>query len=399
MSEPIRPGTILCGLATAVPAGAMSQDAVTEMSIDRCSVQDTDQPNHLSSGQAGAIATVPADRAQTVQLRRLFRNANVDRRHVVVANGMHNADGRSDPERPFYPPRASASDRGPTTAARMQRYEADVGDLTGRAAVLSIQRARIEPSDLTHLVTVSCTGFSAPGVDIDLIDRLKLPPTIARTHIGFMGCHGLLIGMRSVDAIIKADPDARVLLCAVELCSLHFQYSPAIESLVANALFGDGAAAMIGVPSDSTAPSGSPAHWQLQSTGSLLIPGTADEMTWRIGDHGFEMHLSPEVPRIIATTMTPWLHGWLERSGVNVEEIRSWAVHPGGPKVLDAVQDAIGLPGEALAASREVLSSNGNMSSATIGFILDRLSQRGEQGPCVALAFGPGLTVEAALLQ
>jgi predicted naringenin-chalcone synthase len=193
----------------------------------------------------------------------------------------------------------------------------------------------------------------------------------------------------------QADPAARVLACCVELCSLHFQYGWHEQQMVANALFADGAAAAVGVPA-AAAPANA---WQLAATGSRLFPDSADAMTWNIGDHGFAMTLSPRVPDLIATHLRPWLEGWLVQHDLGVDQVASWAIHPGGPRILSAVEKALGLPREATAVSRKVLAACGNMSSPTVLFILDRLRDRRAPRPCVALGFGPGLVAEAMLFR
>jgi predicted naringenin-chalcone synthase len=277
----------------------------------------------------------------------------------------------------------------------MERYASEAVPLAVDAARRAFEGIEIGPRDVTHLVTVSCTGFGAPGVEFALIGELGLPPTVGRMNVGFMGCHGALNGLRAAQAIGAADPSAVVLLCAVEICSLHYQYGTDPEQLVANAIFADGAAAVVG----RGARSGDGAAWRLVSCGSCLIPDTTDAMTWRVGDHGFEMSLSAKVPSLIERNLGPWLLSWLDRNGLALHQVRSWAVHPGGPRILTAVEKALQLAPDALDASRRVLAECGNMSSPTVLFVLDRLLEQGAPGPIVALAFGPGLVAEAALFE
>ena len=225
-----------------------------------------------------------------------------------------------------------------------------------------------------------------------------------------MGCHGALNGLRVAHAFAQADAGARVLLCALELCSLHQQLGWHPERVVANALFADGAAATVLAadgPPAAGAESGAGAGqvtlpvappWRLLASGSTVLPDSADAMAWTIADHGFEMGLSPRVPALIAARLAPWLDGWLAARGLDRAAIGSWALHPGGPRLLEAVRDCLDLPASAIEPSTAVLRECGNMSSATILFILDRLRLAGAPLPCVALAFGPGLCVEAALL-
>jgi predicted naringenin-chalcone synthase len=276
----------------------------------------------------------------------------------------------------------------------MQRYAEESLPLAEVAAARSLDLATIRPEAISHLITVSCTGFFAPGIDIGLVKRLGLSPTVGRLHVGFMGCHGVLNAMQAARATVLADPAAVVLLCAVELCSLHYRYGSEPDTLVANALFADGAAAMVGLAS-----AGRKDPWRLVSSGSYLFPDCEDGMTWKIGNHGFEMTLSSRVPKLICGNLRPWLEGWLAKSGRRVEEIRSWAIHPGGPRILSSVAETLRLPETAIATSVEILAQHGNMSSPTILFVLRRLQEQGSRPPCVVLGFGPGLVAEAALLE
>ena len=184
-----------------------------------------------------------------------------------------------------------------------------------------------------------------------------------------------------------------MLLCAVELCSLHHQYGWNSEQIIANALFADGAAALI-VRSATADAAGA---YRLVATGSTLIADSESAMSWRIGDHGFAMTLGTNVPDLIGREVTPWLSAWLARTGLGITSVGSWAIHPGGPRILATFGEAAGLDGTALGPSYRILAEYGNMSSPTIAFILDRLRSSAAPRPCVALAFGPGLTVEAAL--
>ena len=291
-------------------------------------------------------------------------------------------------------PRGEPTDRGPTTDQRMRHYVELAPPLIERACGGALASSGQAPAAITHLVTVSCTGFFAPGIDRLLVERLGLPATVERTHIGFMGCHGALNGLRVTRALTGADPSARVLLGAVELCSLHYHYSWNPQKMIANAIFGDGSAALVAVPA-AEAPAGA---WQVAASGSCYLPDSAGAMTWTIGDNGFEMTLARNVPGLINRHLRPWLSGWLDRLGVGLAGIRSWAIHPGGPRILEAVQDALGLHPSDTMAARQVFVEYGNMSSPTVLFILDRLIRQGAPRPCLALGFGPGLVAEATLL-
>ncbi len=282
----------------------------------------------------------------------------------------------------------------PSTAERMQAYDDHAGPLALEAARKALHDSAHLPETITHLVTVSCTGFQSPGVDLYLMEQLGLTASVQRTHVGFMGCHGALNGLRVAHAFAAMDSNAVVLLCAVELCSLHMSYGWHPEQVVANSLFADGAAAVVA----SANPPSSDQSLVLQRSGSMVIPDSAELMHWNIGDHGFAMGLSALVPETVGSALLPWLQDWLEDQATNLAAMRSWAVHPGGPRILSTCADVLSLDPNLLAESRTVLKDHGNMSSATILFILDRLRRRAVAGPCLALAFGPGLSAEVALL-
>ncbi len=329
-----------------------------------------------------------ADPKQARMLKMLYRKSRVETRHTVAVRGDH---GPLVERIPYYPLATGPDDRGPTTAQRMAWYEHEAPPLALESSQAALDQSGWAPDDITHLVTVSCTGFFSPGIDAILIEHLGLPRGVHRTHVGFMGCHGALNGLRAASAY-AADPTAKVLVCAVELCSLHFAYGWDPEMLVANTLFADGAAALVGQGGEGGA------DWKVQASGTLLMPASEEAMSWRIGDHGFRMTLSPLVPERIRSHLSGWLTDWLREQGLELGEVASWAVHPGGPRILDAVEDALELPDGALSVSRDILRTHGNMSSPTVLFILERMRREGAGRPCVALAFGPGLVVEATLL-
>lgn len=330
--------------------------------------------------------------AQARLLPTLYRRTGVRKRGSTV---VEEYDGRTL-QQSFFPAWRGGTDRGPGTGARSERYARDSAPLAQQAAQAALADANCPASEITHLVTVSCTGFFAPGVDVALIKRLGLAPTVQRTNVGFMGCHGAMNGLRVASALARSEPRARVLLCAIELCSLHYHYGWDPEKVVANALFADGAAAVVIAAGQPDA--AGPGAWRIRASGSCLLPDSENEMTWKIGDHGFEMTLSARVPGVIEQHVRPWMERWLARSELRIDQIGSWAVHPGGPRIVDSVAASLGLPPGTTSISDEILSEFGNMSSPTVLFILQRLRQRGARLPCVALAFGPGLMAEAALL-
>jgi len=357
----------IVGLATAAPPASLPQEALADVLAHLCA----DDP------------------AQARQLAVLHRRAGIRRRGSVLLG----EDPSAWPS--FYPRRDGAEDRGPTTAERMRRFEAEAVELALPACRAALAEAEVEPAQLTHLVTVSCTGFFAPGPEIQLVRRLGLRPSVARTNVGYMGCHGALSGLQVALSHAASRADARVLVCCTELCGLHLQYGWNPDRAVGNVLFADGAAALVGVPAAGEAP----APWTVVDTASLLLPDSADDMTWRIGDHGFEMYVGPRVPGLIAGHAPDWIAAWLDRHGLSLRDVGSWAIHPGGVRILRELGAALGLEDRALAASRDVLGDHGNMSSATLLFVLQRLREAHAPRPCVALAFGPGLVAEGALLR
>lgn len=336
--------------------------------------------------------------------------SGIDRRPSVLLR--HAPDQPHGVQQSFYPPAAHADDRGPTTASRQHAFAAHAPPLAAAAARAAIDdarrsRASFTPADITHVIVVSCTGFLAPGLDVLLARELGLNPAVQRLGIGFMGCHGALVGLRTARDLALASPPsapAHVLLVCVELCSLHFQYSTRPDHIVANALFADGAAAAIISAAPPDLPSIIPRT--LRAAAATIIPDTLDVMGWTIGDHGFAMTLGESVPQHIRARLGPWVRGVLADAGGRTDALADdfhWAIHPGGPRVLSAVGEALDLSAAALAPSRATLRDFGNMSSPTVLFTLAQVwssiaDTTTPPRPIVALAFGPGLTAEAALL-
>ncbi|MFN0134256.1 MAG: type III polyketide synthase [Phycisphaerales bacterium] len=383
---------VILGLGLANPPGSIEQTAAVarartllwseraaaRVEVRGAGVHENGKPRENGTGRA---------------LEALYRRSRVRRRASVLLSPMEEWSA-------FYAPPTSEEDRGPTTSARMRMFEERAGAVARMAAERALADAKCEAGSITHLVTVSCTGLAAPGVDAELIRSLGMSPRVERTNVGFMGCHGAINGMRVASAFARADASARVLVAAVELCSLHYHYGPDPEQAVANAIFADGAASAV-VAGDEVAQwrSGEVADGvRLARFGSVLLPESADAMSWRIGNHGFEMRLSARVPELIRKHLRGWLGEWLGSAGVRLEDVRGWVVHPGGPRILDTVAEALSLDAGALADSSAVLGECGNMSSPTVMFIMERLRRAGTPRPWVVLGFGPGLVAEAALV-
>ncbi|MBI3411175.1 MAG: type III polyketide synthase [Planctomycetes bacterium] len=353
-------------------------------------------PRHRISQQEAAQAAVLLARCTPEQgnvVAALYRHTEIAGRHMVIGrdvlgdvlNGTCKSGSRFVPDGP--------DDSGPNTADRMRIYEREALPMALEASTRALEESECVAAEITHLVTVSCTGFAAPGFDVGLIKQLQLPPTVERTHIGFMGCHGALNGLRLARAFIEADSRARVLLCATELCSIHYHYSWNPKRMVGNALFADGAAALVAASEKDDDGS----NWRIEANASCLFPNCENALTWSIGNRGFDMTLSTRVPSLIAAYLRSWVVRWLAECGLTMDAIGSWAIHPGGPRILTTVEESLGLSIGSTSASREVFAQFGNMSSPTVLFIVDRLRKLGAPRPCVALGFGPGMTVEGAL--
>jgi alpha-pyrone synthase len=271
----------------------------------------------------------------------------------------------------------------PSTAQRMQVY----ADAAPQLALQAIQElAEQRPLvGITHLVVASCTGFIAPGVDQIIAEALGIPE-VERTLVGFMGCYAAVAALRLGRHIVRSEPEARVLVVTVELSSIHLQEKRDLESLLAMLQFSDGAAAAL--------LSAEAQGFELGEPFALCLPETADLIRWTIGDKGFEMFLSGEVPgRLGSALAEPEIRSAL-CSELDPSQVDLWAVHPGGRSILDAVERGLELPGDALAASRSVLARYGNMSSSTLMFVLAELLREDRGCSGVAVAFGPGLAAE-----
>jgi predicted naringenin-chalcone synthase len=270
----------------------------------------------------------------------------------------------------------------PSTAERMVIYAEEAPKLA--LASIEALRGKAELGGITHLVVASCTGFVAPGIDQIIARALRLAGGVERTLVGFMGCYAAVSALRTAYHIVRSEPQARVLAVTVELSTLHLQYDEALEPLLAMLQFGDGAAAML--------VSSAPVGFAVERPFAATLPDSGDLIRWNVGDNGFVMQLSGEVPgRIAEALREPGFRAELLDQSDGSD---AWAVHAGGRSVLDAVENGLGLSPEALAASRDVLARFGNMSSSTLPFVLAELLDQPEHRRGVALAFGPGLAAE-----
>jgi predicted naringenin-chalcone synthase len=314
---------------------------------------------------------------------RMAQRAGIERRYSTLALGDL-PEGGADAQ-DFYRPGAF-----PDTGVRMAAFERAAPGLAERA----IADLATDLTSVTHLIVASCTGFTAPGLDQHLVARLGLRRDVQRTLVGFMGCSAAIPALRLAQQAVLADPAARVLVINLELCTLHLQETEDLETALTFLLFGDGCSASL----VSAAPSG----LALGDFRSATIPDTEELITWRIGTQGFLMHLSGGVPAAIAQA----LRAERERGdadgllrGAGTQAIDLWAVHAGGRTVLDAVESGFALAPAALTPSRAVLADHGNMSSATVMFVLKRIMAEHKRAPApgargMAMAFGPGMVAE-----
>lgn len=326
-------------------------------------------------------------------LRRIYSGSGIESRYTVLPDYLE-----TDHFNYTFFPKSATLDPFPGTAARMAVFERESVALAATAGRRALQDAQLAAGRITHLLVVSCTGFFAPGLDVQLIRELGLRPDVSRTILGFMGCYAGVSGMRAADDIVRGNPDAVVLQVCVELCSLHYQKTPTPVTMVANALFSDGAAAAVYGAAGSDAYEA--ARAEIQATRCYLTPDSMGRMSWRISDTGFVMTLDAAVPNLLKDIGPDFVKA-LRESCPSAGSITGWAIHPGGRKIVEAVQECLELEPEDVDSSYSVLRDYGNMSSATIFFVLQRELSRTDRSPggLGVLAFGPGLTVEGCMLE
>jgi alpha-pyrone synthase len=313
--------------------------------------------------------------------QRMARLSEIEHRYSFV-NPSNTADGSWRDEENIYVPGDF-----PSTARRMQLFEHFAPQLA-HSALDRLSLTQEERRRITHVIVTSCTGLYAPGLDFEVVNHLGLDPSIERTMIGFMGCYAAINALKSAHHIVRSVPEAAVLVLNLELCSLHFQETHELEQVLSFLVFADGCAASLVTAQKK--------GLAIDSFLALNIPQTSSLITWRVGDIGFDMHLSGEVPGEIGRALKE--SGIEITRGQAISSIDWWAVHPGGRSILDSVEKGLSLRADALDCSRDILARYGNMSSATVMFVLQQIleqAQAGQQG--CAMSFGPGLTAETML--
>ncbi len=343
------------------------------------------------------LCEIMLGRTDDKRTRRYIKKAHADSgiqtRHSVLA------DFDKESPVPGIFRHADGSLKDPSTGERNEVFVNEAKRLLPELAGRAIDRCPgIGVDDITHVITVSCTGFFNPGPDLCLVDSLGLSSAVQRYQLGFMGCYAAIPALRMADQFCRADPSAVVLVTCIELCTLHMQSSGDLDSVVANSVFADGLAAAL---VSARQPAAGQRAFAISHFASGLAREGVNDMAWDIGDTGFKMILSKYVSRIIGAGIKEIVDAAFAASGRSADGIRTWAVHPGGRAILDTVESSLNLRPEDIAASRETLSRYGNMSSATILYVLAAVlhdpGTRDGESVC-ALAFGPGLTIETSVL-
>lgn len=327
------------------------------------------------------LATVTGDRRAARRARLLFSTPRLHSRQFAIP------DVQPDGDRVLY-----RRDELPTTSERMEIFARAAPELVEEACRRALRDASIDPRAVSSLVVATCTGVGAPDLDVELVERLRLSPSVERNLIVWMSCTASFPALRIGRRAVASKPGSVALVVCVELCSLHVRADVETESLVAHSLFADGASALVlgeGSPGEALATLGEGA--------TRLVPEGREALRWTFTDHGFQAHVGPDLPVLVEKATPSFLK---ELLGEQVRDVRGWCVHPGGPAILDAVEQTMGLDPSSLEHSREVLRTLGNMSSATIWYVLERALHNLAAGDIgVLLGFGTGLTLEGLVFR
>lgn len=322
------------------------------------------------------------------KLRAVFKSSGIDFRYSVLED--YNLDNNYS----FFPGN-NTFEPFPSTKKRSEIFQEHALALSLQAIRNAIQDAT---STITHLITVCCTGMYAPGLDIDIMQSLRLSPNIHRLCINFMGCYAAMNALQTANEFCRADPSAKVLIVCTELCSLHFQKEVTDDNILSNALFADGAAAVLMEAATTKKKALMPVSFHMD-----LMPEGDQDMAWSIGNFGFEMKLTTYVPTLIEKGITDFTTTMLGKFGLNLESIKFLAIHPGGKRILKVIEKALNIPENKNKFAYSVLRNYGNMSSPTVLFVLNEIfksvSDEDHNEHVLSFAFGPGLTLGSLLLQ
>lgn len=329
------------------------------------------------------------DRKTEAILHRIYSQSGIEKRNTVLKDFL-------DKDEHSFFSRALSNTKAPSTSERNELYKTEATKLFLETGKKILDRnPEIEKSKITHVITVSCTGFFAPGPDFEIVKGLGLSPSTQRFHIGFMGCYAAFPALKMAQSFCESNPSATVMVICAELCTIHFQYKSDPDNMIASSVFADGAA---GVLISSKLPLKT--AFRLDDFASSLAYEGEQDMAWTIGNTGFNMILSSYVPDIIASNLNTVIAPLFDKLSITSKDIDLWAVHPGGRAIVDKVEQSMKLKKNQITASRKVLSEYGNMSSATVLFVLKEIleSKPEKDTRVLPLAFGPGLTIESGLL-
>lgn len=324
------------------------------------------------------------DAAAYRKLKFLYRQSGIENRYSVIPDyGSEISDWK------FYP-QTENIEPFPSLEQRMQWFN-KFAPVISVAAITDCLNGSIPAKEITHLITVSCTGMSAPGLDLQVMELLDLPKNIYRSSVNFMGCYAAIHALKIADTICGKEKDAKVMIVCTELCTLHFQRETTTDSIASSLLFGDGSAAVL-VTHDDHKEKGLKLH---HFYSEVITKGKKD-MAWELSSTGFQMTLSGYVPELIEEDFNPLMTRSLEKAGLKKEDISYWCIHPGGRRILDAIYKSLQLTNGELDHCYNVLRDYGNMSSATILFVLKKMMQSSltQDEKIFVAAFGPGLTME-----
>ena len=323
------------------------------------------------------------------KLQFLYHHSGIETRYSVIADYTRPAR-----EWQFYPPTENL-EPFPSLELRMECYDIYAAPLS-MEAIRRCLAGKSSPKEITHLITVSCTGMSAPGLDLQLVELLELPRTVFRTSINFMGCYAAVHALKLADALCHSEKDANVLIVCTELCTLHFQRSPTTNNILSSLLFSDGSAAVL-VTGDNHPEKG----MHIDSFYSEIVSKGKKDMTWELSSSGFQMGLSSYIPELVEEDFAGLVDRALAKQDISRQDISHWCIHPGGKKILESIYKSLHFTNGRLDASYKILKEYGNMSSATILFVLqEMMSPSDDHGPDTVFgaAFGPGLTMESFIL-
>ena len=324
------------------------------------------------------------------KLKFLYQQSGIECRYSVIPDYT-----RPITEWEFYPPTENL-EPFPSLERRLNLFRKHAAPLSV-AAIRRCLENKLNVAEVTHLITVSCTGVSAPGLDLELVEALGMPSTTFRTSVNFMGCYAAVHALKLADVLIGADAGAKVLVVCTELCTLHFQQKATVDNMLSSLLFADGAAAVL-LTSDNHQATG----LHLRSFYSEIVPRGKSEMTWDLSSTGFQMTLSHYVTDLIEADFAGLVRNALGKTDIRQEEISDWCIHPGGKKILDTIKKSLALPAAGLDDSYATLKQFGNMSSPTILYVLQRMMARldyDRSNRIFGAAFGPGLTMETFIAE